>query len=320
MLEWMRNRPRRDLILALCLAGCFAVLVATVVPAMVNTVDRTVRYEFRSSGSGRGSGAQEVAFDRRFDVSPGGKLVVELGDADVHVTTVSGSEARVRVRMNADASSAHEVLELMGFAVEASGGDLRIATAPHRHRSEWGHGDDLDMSVEVTVPSRFDVQVQTGDGDVALESIEGTVELQTGDGDIGLEDVTGPQVRIQTGDGDVHAGGLDTERIRVQTGDGDIFIEELTGQLTASTGDGDVQVEIARFEGLNIQTGDGDVSLHLNPSVRADVDIVGEAFRIADVFALPVTLQGRHIEGVLNGGGPSLSVRVGDGTISLIER
>ena len=77
---------------------------------------------------------------------------------------------------------------------------------------------------------------------------------------------------------------------------------------------------IARFEGLQIQTGDGDVSLHLSPSVRADVDIVGETFRVADVFALPVRIQSRRIEGALNGGGPRLSVRVGDGTISLIER
>lgn len=320
MLEWLRNRPRRDLILALSLAGGFALLVATVVPAMVRTVDRTVHHEFHSSGDHAFSGSQEVAYDRGFDVSSGGRLVVELGDFDVAVATGSGSEARVRVHMNADASEALEILEQLGFAVEARGGNLHIKTAPDRHRGDWKHRDNLGLGVEVTVPSRFDVHVQTGDGDVALESVEGTVELQTGDGDISLEGVTGPQVRIQTGDGDVYAGDLEAESLRVQTGDGDIFIEELTGALRASTGDGDVQVEIARFEGVQIQTGDGDVSLHLSPGVRADVDIVGEAFRIADAFALPVRIQSRHIEGVLNGGGPRLSVRVGDGTISLIER
>lgn len=319
MLEWLRNRPRRDLILALTLAGGFALLVVTVVPGMVHTVDHRVEYAFHSSDSGA-YGDQEVVYDRRFDASPGGTLVVELGDFDVRVRAAAGSEAHVRVRMNADASYAREVLEEMGFTVEASGGALRITTAPDRHHGGWKHRDNLGLGIEVTIPSRFDVRVQTGDGDVALESIEGTVDLQTGDGDISLEDVMGPRVRIQTGDGDVYAGELDAESVRVQTGDGDIFIEELSGELSASTGDGDVQVDIARFAGIQIQTGDGDVSLSLSPGVRADVDIVGEAFRIADVFALPVTIQRRHIEGALNGGGPRLSVRVGDGTISLLER
>ncbi len=314
MLEWLRNRPRRDLIFALTIAGGFALLIATVVPAMVRTVDHTVEYEFHSSG------AQEVVYDQTFDVSSGGRLVVELGDFDVSIGTASGSEAHVRVLMNADASSAQEVLEQLGFAVDATGGELRITTAPRRHRDGWKHPHNLGLGVEVTVPSRFDVTVQTGDGDVAVESIEGTVELQTGDGDIALERVTGPHVRIQTGDGDVYADGLETESLRVQTGDGDILIEELAGALSASTGDGDVQVAIARFEGLQIQTGDGDVSLHLNPGIRADIDIIGESFHIADAFALPVRLQNRRIEGSLNGGGPRLSVRVGDGTISLIER
>ena len=133
------------------------------------------------------------------------------------------------------ADHTREILDQMGFAVEARNGGLRITTAPQRHWDGWKHRDNLGLGVEVTVPSRFDVDVQTGDGDVAIESIEGTVELHTGDGDISLAGVTGPQVKIQTGDGDVYAGDLDAESLRVQTGDGDIFIEELTGASTSKS-------------------------------------------------------------------------------------
>ncbi len=340
MLEWLRSGPRRNLVLALAVAGCFAILAASVTLAIGRSAHAKVGHNhvhFSTHGSGHDSGVQEVAYDQTFDVSSGGLLRVEVADLDVGISTGPGSQARVILRIEGDGSSAQEAFERIGFSVEESSAGLEIRTDPQEDWHTWADHDDHHMSLDITVPRRFDVSVRTGDGDVALESIQGSVDLQTGDGDIALESIDGSvtlqtgdgdivlegavssDIRIQTGDGDVVAGALDADRVQVRTGDGDIMLEDLAGSLTASTGDGDVMVSVREFDGIQIQTGDGDVTVSASPSIAALLDIVGGEFSIDSAFGLAAMGDDRHFQGELNGGGPALTVRTGDGEIRLIE-
>ncbi len=330
MLEWIRTRSRRDLILSLVVAGGFALVLGTVVLAVARSVGEEVSYA-HSHATGGG-----LAYERAFQLADGGRLEIQVADVDVEVAATTGSEARVLLELDDDRFGAEEALERLGFHVDASDGILRIRT---EERNRWGfHGDDLDARLRVTVPARFDVSVWTGDGDVAIESFEGEVNLQTGDGDIAVGRVSGPALRIQTGDGDIAVdraeseeiliqtgdgdvlvGSVTTGAMQVRTGDGDILLQRLRGPLRASTGDGDVRVVIDRFDGLEIRTGDGDVTVEAGRELAADVEMSGGEVFLGDAFALPAFIDGRGIRGQLNGGGPRLSVRVGDGTIRLIE-
>jgi len=259
---------------------------------------------------------------------------VHVGDVDVAVSNGSG-EAQVILRIDDHEASA-DLLDDLGFEVEASSGRLTIRTE-ERDRSWRDH--DYDLSLEVTVPGDFDVYVQTGDGDVSVGSFTGDVQVQTGDGDVAVGWSAGSVLRVQTGDGDIAVAGaesrtvhmqtgdgdvtaasLSAEEITIRTGDGDIDIQDLSGALRASTGDGDVQVRVTRFEGIEIQSGDGDITVFAPVGISADVRFIGSDFLIGEGFALPVRIEGRTAEGILNGGGPELSIRVGDGTIRLIER
>jgi len=330
VIDWLRNRPKRDLMLALTVAGVFALGMGAVMFGFLSRADH-----HRASYSHEHASAGGVLFDQSFDVSPGALLVVKVSDFDVVISSHSGRQAEVMLRVDEDEEYSGNALEQMGFRVERTSEGIEITT----ESEGWGDWDDLDGTLLVTVPTRFDVQVQTGDGDVAVESIEGNVMLRTGDGDIALGGATGSDVMIQTGDGDVAVGGtasrhitiqtgdgdvalgrLDAEDVQVRTGDGDILIEELSGSLRASTGDGDVMLHIGDFTGVQITTGDGDVTLYAPASLAADVSIIGGELVLGEAFALPAQLEGRRLEGSLNGGGPELSVRVGDGTIRIIER
>ena len=253
MPEWLPTRSRRNLVLALVIAGGFTFAAGAAGRAVIGRIPLTMVHEFRHSAG------QDATYERSFDVGSGGRLEVQVGDADVRIAAGEGSEARVVIEMKDVDVSVEEALEQMGLSIEAEGGALRIRQDSHGW-SGRGH-DDYDMSLEVTVPRRFDVSVRTGDGDISFESVEGTVELQAGDGDVSIERASGPEIRIQTGDGDIYARSLVAEELRVQTGDGDILIEELAGSLIAATGDGDVQLHIERFDGLQIRTGDGAVTV-----------------------------------------------------------
>ena len=344
VLEWMRTRSKRDLVLAIAVTVGSVLVIGTVYGMLFSRIDHRFEHrvehavEHRVEHEVRHSGGTIAAFDATFDASTARGLDVSLGEVDVSVSATDAGDARVVLWVDDEGDWSDSALEEMGFRVEVVDGTLRVWN--ERDDRGWNDHDfeDYDMRLEVTAPRGFDIQVQTGDGDVAVDAFEGSVELrtgdgdiavggamgtvriQTGDGDVALGGASGGDVRIQTGDGDVATGRLDVGDLQVRTGDGDILIEELSGSLTATTGDGDVQVRLARFDGLRIRTGDGDVTVYAAPGLRANLELVGTEFFLDDAFALPAQLNTRSLEGLLNGGGPELSVRVGDGTIRLIER
>ena len=243
---------------------------------------------------------------------------------DLRIET-GGSAARVEVVAYArDQGFAQQVFGEMRFSALASGGELRVETVDAREHSrdwrEWQRRGGASFEAVITLPERFDLDVQTGDGDVIVGSVMGAVNVRTGDGDILFESVSGPEISLRTGDGDVRAQGLDAPTIMLHSGDGDLRIEEASGAVTARTGDGDVTIEIGRFDGLAIRTGDGDVIVRADPSIRASVEVEGEDVSLARAFALSGRVGERRLSGTFNGGGPQFTIKTGDGSISIAAR
>jgi hypothetical protein len=267
---------------------------------------------------------RETLFEQQFNVSAGDRLVVEVGDMDLRVET-GGTSARVEVIASArDQAFARERFDEMQFSADASGGELRVETVRQRNNSqdwrEWQRRGGASFVAVITIPSRFDLDLQTGDGDVVVASFEGAVDIRTGDGDVVLESLSGPTISLHTGDGDVIARSLEASTISLETGDGDLRIDEASGAVTARTGDGDVVVGIGRYEGLSIRTGDGDVTVRADPSIAADVEIDGEDLSLARASTLSGRVRDDHLSGTFNGGGPELSIRTGDGSVSIRAR
>lgn len=332
MLQWIRTRSRRDLVLACVIAFCFFAGVTTFLARGVDSVRHEVRHEIRAEFTHAGG----VLFEKSFDVREEGRLELHVGDVDVVVHDQAGDAV---VRLVADEVEAPpDLLERLGLEVGISDNHLSVRTEEDDWR--WGDYDDHDLRLEVMVPPGFDVFVQTGDGDVAVGSFDGEVHVQTGDGDVAVGQTDGPTVRLQTGDGDIVLQGavggdvsirtgdgdvavvslLEARNVSVRTGDGDILLAALAAPLDASTGDGNVEVHLATFDGLEIRSGDGDITIFASADMGADVSLHGSDFVIGEDFALRAPVDGRVIEGTLNGGGHELSVRVGDGTIRLERR
>ncbi|MDX1394899.1 MAG: DUF4097 family beta strand repeat-containing protein, partial [Gemmatimonadota bacterium] len=233
----------RSFILRVALGAAAVVLVAS--PAEAQRDERT----------------RESIYQRGFDVSPGDRLVVEVGDMDVRVETGASGAADVEIIASArDHAWAAERFEDMRFSASVSGGVLRVATDERRNRVDWNEWQErggVSFLAVITIPSRFDLDLHTGDGDVIVGAIQGNVEVHTGDGDVVLETVAGEVVELSTGDGDVRAESIDASTLTLRTCDGDLQIREASGRITARTGDGDVYLGIARFAGLSVRTGDG---------------------------------------------------------------
>ena len=120
---------------------------------------------------------------------------------------------------------------------------------------------------------------------------------------------------IHTGDGNIHGSELRGE-LRLRTGDGGIDLEKIDGKLNADTGDGQVRVS-GRFDQIEVRTGDGSIDLRLPEDLTANLDArTGDGNIQIDVPVLVSGSLGRNqLHGKMNGGGPPLEIRTGDGSI-----
>jgi hypothetical protein len=270
---------------------------------------------------------------------PGGRLQVRVDDADVAIGVADGQPAEVVISLRSnDMEWARGVYERMAFTVRESGGTIVVESDP-RPREEWRRDRWMSVRIEARVPSRFDLDIHTQDGDVALASFEGSMQIVTQDGDVTAESLRGPSVELRSQDGDLFAAALAADRIALQTQDGDIDVGSLAGATRAHTSDGDIRigavdatdVELESSDGdvfvainaagrLVIRTGDGDISIVAPATLQADVDFSGEEISLQSGFSLDGSVNRRRAQGRINGGGAEIRAHTNDGEIRLLEQ
>ena len=175
------------------------------------------------------------------------------------------------------------------------------------------------LHIDVWVPAEADLNVESGDGDISVPAVAGRLSVFSGDGRIAIDGARGA-LTLRSGDGRIVATGLDGT-LEAATVDGGMRIEGRFDGLTLSSGDGAITAEVRPGSRLatpwSMRTGDGGLTLRVASDLRAELDA-----RTGDGsidIGMPVTLSGpagRHgVRGALNGGGPTLTLRSGDGSI-----
>lgn len=262
----------------------------------------------------------EIVLERQLDVNPGGTLRMDVADGDVTVETHDVSGAAVTVRVSArDLDWGKEVFERMQFDVRADGNDLVIETRnPNISGSEWEvHQGGVGIEISVAVPSRFNADILTSDGDVALEDLEGSIRVETSDGDIAAGRLMGPRVSLKSIDGDIQATSLEADQMVLFTRDGDVYAERVAGSLEAITGDGDVSVRLLQSAETTIRTGDGDIEISTAGDFGLSLDLRGQEIYLPRHMQFEGTRHDDSVRGDVNGGGPRVTASTGDGDITV---
>ena len=253
------------------------------------------------------------------------KTFTVTGHAQVRVTTDDGS---VRVSTG-DVQQVEIRVVYSGYKLDR---DLRVETSQNGNAVEvaakTGSGSwfnfgvrHTSLRVEVHMPKNADLNVETGDGSVEADSINGNLDVHTGDGHITVQGAKG-NIRLRTGDGHIEGQGLDG-RADITTGDGHVNIQGRFDALNIKTGDGSVTARADKGSTVaspwNIHTGDGNVDLDLPGEMQANLDASTHDGRIS--LGIPVMVEGTFsstkIFGKMNGGGQAIVVRTGDGSIHL---
>ncbi len=235
-------------------------------------------------------------WNKSFHVGGAPELKVETSDANV--TLRAGSSAGIEARVlttgwHIGPGEVHVFDHQSGDRVEI---EVKV---PSMH---FNFGN-RSVRIEVELPAATRVDIHTGDGNIRAEGLRGPAKLDTHDGNI---------------DGTGFDGALNAS-----SGDGNIHVKGRFNLLSLRSGDGNVEAEVASGSHMDaawsIHTGDGNVILWLPPDLAADLDAhTGDGHITVD---LPLAGNGgreeNNVTGKLNGGGATLTVRTGDGSVHL---
>ena len=226
---------------------------------------------------------REKVLDKRFPVSEGGLLEIAVGDSDVEVVVGSSNEIHVEVWVEGrDMEVAREYFKHQRFSAEADGNTVRVRTdAKTSFRLDWRNWrNHPQILTRIEVPERFDANLRTSDGDVAVERMRGDIQIRTSDGDVRVGSLAGPRISLDTSDGDIEADELEADTITLDTSDGDILLgtvsadqislrtsdgdlraRQLLGNVDAKTSDGDIRFDRVDATTFSARTSDGDLTI-----------------------------------------------------------
>lgn len=235
-------------------------------------------------------------WNKHWSVGSNPELHVTAGDAALVVEAVGGDsiDATLTTRGYSIGQSGVRVTE------HQVGGRIDIEIRqPSMHFNFGNHS----IRLELRVPKQITAYLHTGDGSITLRGVRGSMQVDTGDGSIQGEDLDGA-LDAHSGDGSVHVNGR-FDNLQLRTEDGSVDLDVLRGSRMHAD--------------WRIHTGDGSVRLNLPRELSADLEVHTGDGHIRMNLPLTVTgmQSGNEIHGKLNGGGPVLTVRTGDGSINL---
>jgi len=244
------------------------------------------------------SAALADQWSKSFHVGASPELRVETSDANVTIRAGDGSTMDARVLTSGWKIGPGDVRvtdHQTGDLVEL---EVKVPALHFNLGNRW-------VKIELQVPSRTKTNIHTSDGNIRADGLRGPARLNTQDGNIDAEDFEGA--------------------LEASSGDGNIRVRGKFTGLDLHSGDGNVDAEVRQGSHMagswTLHTGDGRVTLRLPENFAADLEAdTGDGRITMDV---PLTTSGglneKTIRGKLNGGGQTLTIHTGDGSIH-VER
>lgn len=178
-----------------------------------------------------------------------GTIVVKPGpdgrmDCQVHLRAYKASEEEARQYFRAYQLSLRRL---------EGGGAMLVgrSTRSGEHRG-------LSVDYQVSVPLKFNLNLETQGGDLKIGNLDGEFDGKTAGGDISSGDVAGP-VRVETAGGDISLGNVG-QRVEAHTAGGAIRLKDVKGDAELETSGGEIVTGVISGS-VNARTAGGDIVL-----------------------------------------------------------
>lgn len=276
----------------------------------------------------------ETNFSRSLSVEPIGKLTMNVDRGDIRVTGSDQNTIEVQVNREvtrADNSEAARILKEERLVVKQNGNEIFITAhdppSLHRHSFsgwwDWVSQPNLVVHYEITVPRKFDAQLETSGGGIKIASLQGNVNARTEGGGLDFNDIEG-RVNGRTEGGGIRAVSCKNELL-IQTEGGGITIERFAGSgVRAITEGGSISTDFAAAPKADceLRTEGGSITARLPHIAAITLDAHTEGGTVRT--DLPVQVEGQFhdstLKGTINGGGPLLKLTTEGGSIAVLKQ
>lgn len=285
--------------------------------------------------------------EKTFPVQPGGNLKAVTQGGDITIRTADSPQVQVEVKQVVRASTeqeADEILSQLNLAFEHSGNDVTVeARYEKRGPGSWfGSWPPVSVSFVITVPTSYNLNLNTSGGNIQVASVTGNVRARTSGGNLEFARIAG-DLDAGTSGGDITLK-EGTARAKLHTSGGDIEVDRAGGPTEVSTSGGDISLKSVA-ELLSATTSGGDVEAVITGPIKRDLTLRTSGGRVkvevakGTGFHLDASTSGGNVRadgititlekgangknrlvGAVNGGGPQLELRSSGGDISILAR
>lgn len=279
----------------------------------------------------------ESRIEKNLKLAPGGKFFLDSQAGGVEVAGTARDGVRVVIT-----SAADDLAEQWTFEVQELAGEARLIAKRKGSdgKSSWFGGwfnSEKAPKFVVEVPSRADVEVDTGGGSVSVRSLDGNVAVDTSGGSILVEKVRG-NARLDTAGGSIKVEGLEgsvladtsggsiriagvTGDIKADTSGGSIALEAIAGLVDADTSGGSISASFLKGNnrGGRLETSGGSIRVALDPAIDLRIDAEASGGGVSsDIELTTTTTKSRsHLSGAMGKGGAVLRVETSGGSIRI---
>src|SRR5258708_40065815 len=145
------------------------------------------------AGSLAAASAHAEEWTKSYTVRGRARVHADSNDGAVRVTTGDSNQVEFRVTYNGYTMDKNLTI------TSNQSGDRVEVSARVRNGMSWGFNMHKSLRIEVRMPKNADLEVDTGDGSVESDAINGNVDIHTGDGHIRLDGAK-RDIRLRTGD------------------------------------------------------------------------------------------------------------------------
>jgi hypothetical protein len=252
-------------------------------------------------------GSIQDTIAKNFTVAPGGTLSLKSDTGSIEIHGKAGNDVKVEVIREVKTGSekkAQDLLKDFDIRFNQNNGDVLIEAEYRKKGWErfWNNiGKHLRVKFVISVPERYNLDLETKGGSISIDSLIGDIEAKTSGGSLHFDRIEGD--------------------IQGRTSGGSIKIGEVVGNTRAHTSGGSVKANISRQpdSDCRLTTSGGSITVYLKEDIGMYVDAHTSGGRVTADF--PLTLKGNisknSLKGEMNNGGPELYLRTSGGSIYL---
>lgn len=252
------------------------------------------------------SALSEENINEKLDVTPGGKLIIDVDFGTIDVAAGADDKVVVAAHRKIDSNNEAQEKEYLASAPVTVTKDGNTVSVRARRQDKdrdlnWSGHCNMDARYTVQVPRNFSSELRTGGGTIIGSELTGTMSADTSGGKLKFTHLRGPTGATTSG-GSIELNGcegavkVDTSGGRIESVDGSGSLEARTsgGSIVVRNFAGDTKVETSGgrlvFEDINGKivgrTSGGSITARLRSPVPGDVNLETSAGSI-DVTVPP---------------------------------